>query len=91
VFLSFSLPFWCLSCLLLVLWLFLLLDDLLDLFLVFGLLVVLYGVLDSNFKLCAFCCAIPRSEKAEMKSPYMCPGCSNHTYNNNMINMCYVR
>jgi hypothetical protein len=34
---------------------------------------------------------IPHSEKAEMKPPYMCPGCSNHMYNNNMINMCHVR
>jgi hypothetical protein len=33
---------------------FLLLDDLLELFLVFCLLVVLHGILDSNFKLCAF-------------------------------------
>jgi hypothetical protein len=23
-------------------------------------------------------------------SPYVCPGCSNHTYNNNMINRCHV-
>ncbi len=43
-----------LSCLLLALWFFLLLDDLIELFLVFCLLVVLHGVLDSNFKLCAF-------------------------------------
>jgi hypothetical protein len=34
---------------------------------------------------------IPRSEKTEMKPPYVCPGCSNHTYNNNMINRCHVR
>jgi hypothetical protein len=33
---------------------------------------------------------IPRYEKAEMKPPYVCPGCSNHMYNNNMINMCHV-
>jgi hypothetical protein len=46
----------CSSCLLLVLRLFLLLDDLLKLFLVFGLLVVLHGVLDLRFKLCAFYC-----------------------------------
>ncbi len=43
------------SCLLLAFAVFLLLDDLLDLFLTFlGLLAVLHGVLDSNFKLCAF-------------------------------------
>jgi hypothetical protein len=29
---------------------------------------------------------IPHSEKAETKPPYVCPGCSNHTYNNNLIN-----
>jgi hypothetical protein len=34
---------------------------------------------------------IPRYEKAKMKAPYVCPGCSNHTYNNNMINMCLVQ
>jgi hypothetical protein len=33
---------------------------------------------------------IPRSEKVEIKPPYMFPGCSNHTYNNNMINRCHV-
>jgi hypothetical protein len=36
------------------LWFFLLLDDLLEFFFPFGLLAVLRGVLDSNFKLCAF-------------------------------------
>jgi hypothetical protein len=44
------------SCLLSALWFFLNLDDLLGLFLTFYLLVVLHGVLDSNFKLCAFRC-----------------------------------
>jgi hypothetical protein len=34
---------------------------------------------------------IPRTEKVEIKPPYMCPGCSNHTYNNNMINRHHVR
>jgi hypothetical protein len=29
---------------------------------------------------------IPHSEKEGMKPPYLCPGCSNHTYGNNMIN-----
>jgi hypothetical protein len=29
---------------------------------------------------------IPRSEKEERKPLYVCPGCSNHTYNNNLIN-----
>jgi hypothetical protein len=33
---------------------------------------------------------IPRSEKAEMKPPYVCPGCLNHTYSNNMINKFHV-
>jgi hypothetical protein len=43
------------SCLLLAFAVFLLLDDLLELFLTFlGLLVVPHGVLDSNFKLCVF-------------------------------------
>jgi hypothetical protein len=44
------------SYLLLVLRVFLLLNDLLELFLTFGLLAVLHGVLDSNFKFCVFCC-----------------------------------
>jgi hypothetical protein len=35
---------------------FLLLDDLLELFWLFDLIVVLHGVLDLNFKLCVFCC-----------------------------------
>jgi hypothetical protein len=34
---------------------------------------------------------IPSSEKVEMKPPYVCPGCLNHTYSNNMINMCHVQ
>jgi hypothetical protein len=34
---------------------------------------------------------IPHYEKAEMRPPYVCPERSNHTYNNNMINMCHVR
>jgi hypothetical protein len=29
---------------------------------------------------------IPRSEKEGTKPPYVCPGCSNHTHDNNMIN-----
>jgi hypothetical protein len=29
---------------------------------------------------------IPRSEVAETKPPYVCPGCFIHTYSNNMIN-----
>ncbi len=44
----------CFMCHLLAFVIFLLLDDLLELFLAFGLLAVLHGVLDSNFKLCAF-------------------------------------
>jgi hypothetical protein len=34
---------------------------------------------------------ISHFEKAEMKPLYMCPGYSNHTYNNDMINRCYVQ
>jgi hypothetical protein len=34
---------------------------------------------------------IPHSEKMETKPPYVCPGCSNHTYSNNMINRCHVQ
>jgi hypothetical protein len=34
---------------------------------------------------------ILRSEKIETEPPFVCLGCSNHTYNNNMINMCHVR
>jgi hypothetical protein len=33
---------------------------------------------------------IPRSEKEGTKHPYVCPGCSNHTHDNNMINRCNV-
>jgi hypothetical protein len=33
---------------------------------------------------------VPRFKKAEMKPPNVCPGCSNHTYNNNMRNRCHV-
>jgi hypothetical protein len=42
------------SCLVLAFAVFLLLDDLLELFWLFGLPAMLHGVLDSNFKLCAF-------------------------------------
>jgi hypothetical protein len=34
---------------------------------------------------------IPRSEIAETKPPYVCPGCLIHTYSNNMINRCHVQ
>jgi hypothetical protein len=34
---------------------------------------------------------IPRSEKEGMKPPYVCPGCSNHTYSNNMITRFHVQ
>jgi hypothetical protein len=34
---------------------------------------------------------IPCSEKEGMKPPYMCPGCSNHTYSNNMITRFHVQ
>jgi hypothetical protein len=30
---------------------------------------------------------IPRSERVEPKPLYVCPGCSIHTYSNNMIQM----
>jgi hypothetical protein len=33
---------------------------------------------------------IPRSEKEGTKPPYVCPGCSNHMHENNMINRCNV-
>jgi hypothetical protein len=33
---------------------------------------------------------IPRSEKEGTKPPYVCPGCSNHTHGNNIINRCNV-
>jgi hypothetical protein len=33
---------------------------------------------------------IPHSEKEGMKPPYVCPGCSNHTHGDNMINRCNV-
>jgi hypothetical protein len=31
-----------------------------------------------------------RSEREGTKPPYVCPGCSNHTHGNNMINRCNV-
>jgi hypothetical protein len=34
---------------------------------------------------------VPTSEKEEMKPPYVCPGCSNHTYSNNMITRFHVQ
>jgi hypothetical protein len=34
---------------------------------------------------------IPRSEKEGMKPLYVCPGCSNHTYSNNMITRFHVQ
>jgi hypothetical protein len=34
---------------------------------------------------------IPRSEKEGTKPPYVCPGCSNHTYSNNMITKFHVK
>jgi hypothetical protein len=63
--LSFSLSFlfFChVSYYLLVLRFFLLLDDLLELFLAFGLLVVLHVVLNSKFKLCAFVLSVYSSQ-----------------------------
>jgi hypothetical protein len=34
---------------------------------------------------------IPHSEKEGTKPPYVCPGCSNHTYSNNMITRFHVQ
>jgi hypothetical protein len=34
---------------------------------------------------------IPRSEIAETKPPYMCPGCFIHMYSNNMINIFHIQ
>jgi hypothetical protein len=34
---------------------------------------------------------MPHSKKVETKPPYVCPGCSNHMYNNNMINRWHVQ
>jgi hypothetical protein len=34
---------------------------------------------------------IPHSEIAGAKPPYVCPGCSIHTYSNNMINRFHVK
>jgi hypothetical protein len=34
---------------------------------------------------------IPRSKKEGTKPPYVCPGCSNHTYGNNMITRFHVQ
>jgi hypothetical protein len=56
------------SCLLLVFTGFLLLDDLLELFFgFFGLLAVLHGVLDLNFKFCTF--IVNRLIKGEIEKP----------------------
>jgi hypothetical protein len=37
------------------------------------------------------CGVIPRSEKEGMKPPYVCAGCSNHMYSNNMIPRFHVQ
>jgi hypothetical protein len=37
------------------------------------------------------CPVIPRSEKEGMKPPYVCLGCSNHMYSNNMITRFHVQ
>jgi hypothetical protein len=42
-------------------------------------------------KMIIFDRVIPRSEKEEPKPLHVCPGCSNHTYSNNMINRCNFR
>jgi hypothetical protein len=45
----------------------------------------------AHFELVSYSNAvIPRSEKEGTKPPYVCPGCSNHTHSNNMINRCNV-
>jgi hypothetical protein len=36
-------------------------------------------------------CVIPHSEKEGTKPPYVCSGCSNHTYSNNMITRFHVQ
>jgi hypothetical protein len=57
-----------LLCILLAFVVFLLLDDFLELFLAFlGLLTVLHGVLDSNFKICAF--VVNELIKGEIEKP----------------------
>jgi hypothetical protein len=38
-----------------------------------------------------FLAVIPRSEKEGTKPPYVCPGCSNHMYSNNMITRIHVQ
>jgi hypothetical protein len=40
---------------------------------------------------CAADNVIPRFEKEGTKPPYVCPGCSNHTYSNNMITRLHVQ
>jgi hypothetical protein len=37
------------------------------------------------------CIVIPHSEREGTKPPYVCPGCSNHTYSNNMITRFHVQ
>jgi hypothetical protein len=34
---------------------------------------------------------VPHSEKEGTKPPYVCPGCSNHMYSNNMITRFHVQ
>jgi hypothetical protein len=36
-------------------------------------------------------CVISRSEREGTKPPYVCPGCLNHTYSNNMITRFHVQ
>jgi hypothetical protein len=45
----------------------------------------------SNQPSCRSPGVIPRSEIAETKPRYVCPGCFIHTYSNNMINRFHVR
>jgi hypothetical protein len=47
-------------------------------------------VLQMHFLASNNAAVIPHSEKEGTKPPYMCPGCSNHTHGNNMINRCNV-
>jgi hypothetical protein len=51
---------------------------------------VLSGQQTSAQLLCHILVVIPHSKNEGTKPPYVCPGCSNHTHGNNMINRCNV-
>jgi hypothetical protein len=48
------------------------------------------GALQDSYDVLQRLIVIPHSEKERTKPPYVCPGCSNHTYSNNMITRFYV-